>query len=138
MAYNRCEQKFGPEKQMTLQIDLALTSGQDEWIFEHFILHRLFTHFFPASQFFLGFPGFPCQHSPSAQTPLLQIKCFLQGIKNHYTPFSFLTISYQKENFLMHSAKTKFSPQVWFYYRIRPFLQHSPIKCFDQIGRLAK
>ena len=39
-------------------------------------------------------------------------------------------------HFPMHSAKTKFSPQLWFYHRLRDFLQLNPIKCFDQFSDL--
>ena len=111
---------------MTSHIDLTLTLGQDLWISEHFMWHRLLKHFFPGSSQIFWFLSLCSQHSPSEQIPLLQIKCFLQVITNHCKPFSFLTISYQQEIFLC-TSKTKFSPQVWFYHWLRDFLQHTPI-----------
>ena len=83
-------------------------------------MHRLFTHFFPVSQFF---KGFPVQHSPSAQTPLRQIKCALQGITNHCTPFRFLLV--RKFSYALRKDQTLF-PSLVFTTDLRAFLQHRP------------
>ena len=95
---------------MTSHIDLTLTLGQDLWISEHFMWHRLLKHFFPGSSQIFWFLSLCSQHSPSEQTPLLQIKCFLQGITNHCKPFNFLTISYQQEIFLCTQQRPNLVP----------------------------
>ena len=99
---------------MTSHIDLTLTLGQDLWISEHFMWHRLLKHFFPGSSQIFWFLSLCSQHSPSEQTPLLQIKCFLQVITNHCKPFSFLTISYQQEIFLCTQQRPNLVPKYGF------------------------
>ena len=104
---------------MTSHIDLTLTLGQDLWISEHFMWHRLLKHFFPGSSQIFWFLSLCSQHSPSEQIPLLQIKCFLQVITNHCKPFSFLTISYQQEIFLCTQQRPNLVPK----YGFKPWLK---------------
>ena len=52
---------------------------------------------------------------------------FSTGYYKSLQTLQFLNNFLPTRNFPMHSAKTKFSPQVWFYHWLRDLLQHTPI-----------